>query len=157
MVGLVPLPDLPEQLKAEMESDDPQVLFCETLDEVAATAGVDADTLKESVARYNEMCKNGVDEDFMKDPGSLIPVGEAPYYLFKHKIGIFTTCDGVRINEYAQVLNENDEVGEGLFAGGMDAGGLMGDAYDVSVAPCSTQGWCVYCGRAAAQYVKENL
>jgi hypothetical protein len=34
-------------------------------------------------------------------------------------------------------------------------GGLMGDAYDVSVAPCSTQGRCVSCGRAAAQYVAE--
>ena len=56
-------------------------------------------------------------------------------------------------------LENNDGISHvhGLFAGGMDAGGLMGDAYDVSVAPTSTQGWCVYCGRTAAQFAAENL
>ena len=108
--------------------------------------------------RYNELCAKGEDEDFMKDPAWLTPVGEeGPYYLFKHCIGVFTTCDGVHVNEYAQVLNADGEPVPGLFAGGMDAGGLMGDAYDVSVAPTSTQGWCVYCGRTAAQFAAENL
>ena len=104
------------------------------------------------------MCEAGFDEDFLKAPEWLTPVGdEGPYYLFKHCIGIFTTCDGVHVNENAQVLNANGEPVPGLFAGGMDAGGLMGDAYDVAVAPTSTQGWCVFCGRAAAKFVAENM
>ncbi len=157
MVGFVPLTELWEQVERDMNSDDPQVFYCETLDDVAAEAGVDAETLKNSVARYDEQCAAGVDEDFMKAQENLIPVGEGPYYLFKHRIGIFTTCDGMHVNENAQVLNADGEVIPGLFAGGVDAGGLFGDAYDVSVAPCSTQGWCIYCGRTAAQYIKANL
>ena len=157
MVGFVPLTNLWEQVERDMQSDDPQVFYCETLDDVAAQAGVDAETLKASVARYDAQCAAGVDDDFMKAPEFLMPVGEGPYYLFKHCIGIFTTCDGMHVNEYTQVLNKDGDPIPGLFAGGMDAGGLMGDAYDVSVAPCSTQGWCIYCGRTAAQFVKENL
>lgn len=157
LLGNSKLPKLWEQIEREMNSDDPQVFLCETLDEVASKAGVDAETLKNSVQRYNEMCEAGEDTDFMKDPAYMTPVGEGPYYLFVHKIGVFTSCDGMHVNEYTQVLDANGEAIPGLFAGGMDAGGLMGDAYDVSVAPCSTQGWCVYCGRTAARYVKENL
>lgn len=157
MVGLVPLTNLWEQVERDMASDDPQVFYCETLDDVAAKAGVDAATLKASVERYDAQCAAGVDEDFMKAPEYMMPVGEGPYYLFKHCIGIFTTCDGMHVNEYTQVLDKDGAPIPGLFAGGMDAGGLMGDAYDVSVAPCSTQGWCIYCGRTAAKFVRENL
>ena len=158
MVGLGPIPQLREQLEKELASDDPQIFKCADFDEVAAAAGVDAETLKASIVRYNELCAKGEDDDFMKPAEWLTPVGdEGPYYLFKHCIGVFTTCDGVHVNEYAQVLNADGEPVPGLFAGGMDAGGLMGDAYDVSVAPTSAQGWCVYCGRTAARYVAENL
>ena len=158
MVGLGPIPDLWDQLNKELESEDPQVFECKELDQVAAKAEVDAETLKSSVKRYNELCKAGFDEDFLKAPEWLNPVSdEGPYYLFKHCIGIFTTCDGVHVNENAQVLNSDGEPVPGLFAGGMDAGGLMGDAYDVAVAPTSTQGWCVFCGRSAAKYVAENM
>ena len=158
MVGLGPIPGLWDQLNKELASSDPQVFECKDIDEVAAKAGVDPDTLKASIERYNEMCAAGVDEDFLKAPEWLTPVGdEGPYYLFKHCIGVFTTCDGVHVNENAQVLNADGEPVPGLFAGGMDAGGLMGDAYDVSVAPTSAQGWCVFCGRAAAKFVAENM
>lgn len=157
LLGNSKLSKLWDLIEKEINSDDPQVFLCETLEEVAVKAGVDAETLKNSVQRYNEMCNNGEDTDFMKDPAYLTAVGEGPYYLFVHKIGVFTSCDGMHVNEHTQVLDKDGAPIVGLFAGGMDAGGLMGDAYDVSVAPCSTQGWCVYCGRTAAQYVKENL
>ena len=156
--GMGPLTTLREKLEAEMNSEDPQVFKCETIDIVAEKAGVDAGTLKASIARYNELCAKGQDEDFLKDPAWMIPVSEeGPYYLFRHKIGIFTTCDGLRVNEYAQVLNDEGEPVKGLFAGGCDAGGLLGDAYDVTVAPCTTQGWCLYCGRESAKFVHDNL
>ena len=120
LVGLAPIPKLREQLEAEIASDDPQVFKCETIDDVAKAAGVDADTLKTSIAHYNELCEKGKDEDFMKDAAWMTKVGnEGPYYLFKHRIGVFTTCDGVHINEYAQVLDNEGNTIKGLFAGGM--------------------------------------
>ena len=152
-----PLTELYSQIEADMASDDPQVFYCETLDDVAATAGVDADVLKAAVERYDGYCKTGVDEEFLKAPEYLIPVGEGPYYLFNQSLGYFTTSDGLYVNEFNQVLTADGEVIEGLFAGGSDAGGLQGDTYDVGICPGSQQGWGLQSGRVAAKYVAEHM
>lgn len=152
-----PLTDLWAQIEANMALENPQIFRCETLEDVAKTAGVNYDTLKAQVERYDQLCKNGFDEDFLKDPALLIPVGEGPYYLFKHSLGLFATSDGLHVNLDNQVLDANGEVITGLFAGGADAGGLQGDTYDVGICPGSQQGWGIQSGRVAAKYVAENL
>jgi len=38
----------------------------------------------------------------------------------------------------------------------MDAGGIYGDSYDVSICEGSCQGFAVYSGKAAAEHIAEN-
>ncbi len=152
-----PLTDLYSEIEKNMSSEDPQVFYCETLEDVAKVAGVDYETLKDSVKKYDGYCETGVDEEFLKAAEYLIPVGEGPYYLFKQSLGYFTTSDGLYVNEFNQVLTADGNVIEGLFAGGSDAGGLQGDTYDVGICPGSQQGWGVQSGRVAAKYVAEHM
>ena len=53
------------------------------LDELAEITGMDAETIKASVARYNELCIKGVDEDFGKPAEYIIPVEGDTYYAIK--------------------------------------------------------------------------
>ncbi len=38
---------------------------------------------------------------------------------------------GIKINERMEVLDKNDAVIPGLYAGGFDAGGMYGDSYPI--------------------------
>ncbi|MGI6218227.1 MAG: FAD-dependent oxidoreductase, partial [Coriobacteriales bacterium] len=54
-----------------------------TIEELAGYLGYEGDavtTFVESVNRYNEMCEQGYDDDFGKDPACLIPVDKPPYF-----------------------------------------------------------------------------
>ncbi len=51
-----------------------------TLAELAALLGLDTATLVQSVARWNEMCARGPDEDFARPAGSMTPIATPPYY-----------------------------------------------------------------------------
>lgn len=55
----------------------------DTLDELAGYLGYSGrarETWLASIARYNEICRAGVDDDFQKDPRTLIPIDEPPFY-----------------------------------------------------------------------------
>ena len=53
----------------------------DTLDDLAKQTGLDAEKLKAVVARYNELCDKGEDEDFHKNPDFMVKIGEnGPFY-----------------------------------------------------------------------------
>ena len=148
---------LMDDIDANMASEQPDLAKVETLDEAAEWAGVDADALKETVEHYNELCAAGEDTDYFKESEWLVPVQTGPFYVLDLAIGQFTTADGIKINENAQVIGANDEPIPGLYAGGSDAGGLQGDTYDVGICPGSQQGWSCFCGRTAAKNAAEYI
>lgn len=53
-----------------------------SLEELAALIKADPKTLKATVARYNELCEKGTDDDFGKPSDYLIPVEGDTYYAF---------------------------------------------------------------------------
>lgn len=146
-----PMDTLMGDIDANMASEQPDLTKVDTLDEAAEWAGIDPEALKETVEHYNELCAAGQDTDYFKESEWLVPVQTGPFYVLELAIGQFTTADGIKINEYAQVIGADDEPIPGLYAGGSDAGGLQGDTYDVGICPGSQQGWSCFCGRTAAQ------
>ncbi len=95
----------------------------DTLEELAEMIGCPAENLITSVEKYNSYVDAGVDEDFGKNVfGSKIET--APYYAVIEKPSVHHTMGGVQINTDAQVLDENGEVIEGLFAAGEVTGGI---------------------------------
>ena len=96
-----------------------------TLEELAGKAGIDADGLKATVARYNELVAAGKDTDFEKDEVEL-PIAKAPFYCVPLSPTLHHTMGGVKINTEAQVLREDGSVIPGLYAAGEVTGGIHG-------------------------------
>ena len=82
----------------------------DTLDDLAKQLGLDAAKLKEVVARYNELCDKGVDEDFYKNPDFLVKIDEAgPFYAAQNYAMFMTVMGGLRTSKDMEVCDENDQ------------------------------------------------
>ena len=90
----------------------------DTLAELAGACGLDGATLEATVARYNELCAKGEDEDFNKPAEFMTPVDEGPYYALLHTYVISGTFGGPRINMQGQVINTEGQAIPGLYAAG---------------------------------------
>lgn len=105
----------------------------DTLEELAAAMGVDADVLLETVSRYNTLCAGGEDTDFGKPASAMLPVEQAPYYAIMAVPACSGSVGGLKINLDAQVLTPEGEAIPGLFAAGEVCNGdFFGDDYPVS-------------------------
>ncbi len=125
----------------------------DTLEECAEYIGCDAETLKEQVARYNNACVLGYDDEFLKDPEYLIPLEKAPYYVVNGYAGIDTFLGGVKVDYKQRVLDEQWQPIPGLFMVGTGAGGWINTGYGY---PGTCLGYSIYSGwaggREAAEY-----
>lgn len=98
----------------------------DTLDDLASQLGLDAEKLKAVVARYNELCDKGVDEDFYKNPDFLVRIDEAgPFYAARNYAMFMTVMGGLRTSVNMEVCDANDEPIPGLF----NVGAMVGDMY----------------------------
>lgn len=130
--------------------------YCaDTLDELAAYIGVDAETFKATVERYNGFCETGVDEDFGKDPHFLQPIAEGPFYahVTEPSIGfaLVTTGGFVTTNDQ-QVVNGAYQPIEGLYACGNTCGLRFGSAY-ITPIPGVSIGMCITLGRELGKHL----
>ena len=116
----------------------------DTLADLARQIDVPAQALEQTVGRFNEFAAKGLDPDFgrgqsaynvcLGDPGyrpnaALGPIDRAPFYaarVFPADVG---TCGGVVTNEHAQVLDEQEQVIDGLYATGNMTASVMGRNY----------------------------
>ena len=125
-----------------------------TIGELADLIGVDKAALEATVARYNELCAKGVDEDFGKPAEYMIPVEGDEYYAFRMTPGTSVTFGGLEIDVNARVLDTNNQPIPGLYAAGEVAfTGLFDAEY-----PCCGMaiGSAVYYGRVAAESAVEG-
>lgn len=118
-----------------------------SIEELAGLIGMDAETLSNTVNRYNELCAKGVDEDFGKPADKMIPVEGDMYFAILLNPAVTVTYSGIVTDNEAHVLNENGDIIKGLYAAGETAfPGLFGTEYP----GCGTAiGYSVYFGRAA--------
>jgi len=119
-----------------------------TIGELAGLIGVDAAALEATVARYNELCAKGVDEDFGKPAQYMIPVEGDEYYAFRMNPSTSVTFGGLEIDVSGRVLDTENKPIDGLYAAGEVAfTGLFDAEY-----PCCGMaiGSAVYYGRVAA-------
>lgn len=85
---------------------------------------MDAQTLAETVKRYNQFCENKKDEDFGRKLKSLQPVNEGPFYAVPLVAGGPNTKGGLACNAERQVLDWNFKPIPRLFAVGEIASAL---------------------------------
>lgn len=116
----------------------------DTLAGLAEQIKVPADELERTVARFNEFASQGLDPDFgrgqsaynicLGDPGyspnaALGPLDQGPFYATRVFPGDVGTCGGVITDEHARVLDEDENVIEGLYATGNITATVMGRNY----------------------------
>lgn len=143
-----------EEWLANNGSTTPIFAHGETLDEVAALVGMDADTLKTTVETYNSYVQAGEDKEFGRAAEYMsAEIGDGPYYLIEQKARFATTMGGLVINTSLQVENTSGEVISGLYASGEVVGGVMGDDSPSG----ANNGWAVTSGKLAAESIAEAL
>ena len=116
----------------------------ETLAELAANAGIDANALEKTVADYNVGAVRGEDPAFgrgtttfnryLADPENkpnpcVAPILSGPYYALKVIMGDLGTFDGIKTSVVGEVLKRDGSAIEGLYAAGNDRASVMGGNY----------------------------
>lgn len=162
--GHLPLPKIPgapvptgrKVPKAWLESG--VVKAATSWDEMATKIGVPAAQLRSTAARFNELARNGHDDDFNRgdsvydnyygDPTlpnpNLYPLGDPPYYAFRIVLGDLGTSGGLLTDEYARVLRPDGAIVPGLYAVGNTSAPVMGRSYagaGATIGPAMTFGF----------------
>ena len=135
-----------ENAVAANGASKPIIYHANTLEEVAALAGMDGDTLKATVERWNGFVAQGKDEDFGRTTLAR-EIGEGPYYLIAEKTRFATTLGGVVINTNFEVHTAAGDTIPGLYAIGEIAFGVNGDD-TIQGTPLT---WAISSGRLLGQ------
>lgn len=129
-----------------------------SFEELAVQIGVPAANLRQTADRFNELARKGHDDDFNRGDSAydnyygdqtlpnpnLHPLGKPPYYAFQIILGDLGTSGGLRTDEFARVLREDDSVIDGLYATGNATAAVMGRSYagaGATIGPAMTFGY----------------
>jgi 3-oxosteroid 1-dehydrogenase len=139
-----------------------------SFEDLASKIEVSAENLRATAERFNELARNGHDNDFNRgdsaydnyygDPTlpnpNLHPLDKPPYYAFQIILGDLGTSGGLRTDEFARVLRDDDGVVKGLYAVGNASAAVMGRSYagaGATIGPAMTFGY------VAAKHIASQL
>jgi succinate dehydrogenase/fumarate reductase flavoprotein subunit len=165
-VPFAPVPTGRKVPKAWLESG--VVVEANSFEELAAKIDVPPAQLRQTAERFNELARNGHDDDFNRgdsvydnyygDPTlpnpNLHPLGKPPYYAFQIILGDLGTSGGLRTDEHARVLRSDDSIVKGLYAVGNNSAAVMGRSYagaGATIGPAMTFGY------VAAKHLANQL
>ena len=132
---------------------NPDIFKADSIEDLARQLGIDPEALTETVDGYNELCETA-DTHFYKPRKFLRPITKAPFYAGKFRPGAYGTLGGIKINENAEVLDDNWDRIPGLYAAGTDTCTIYGDSY-MFLLPGNTMGYCINTGRFAGEDAAE--
>ena len=121
----------PKQLDEAIEQGN--VLTAQTIEDLGRKMKVPAETFKTTVARYNELARNGKDLDFGKHPDRLTTLEKPPFYACKMEARYMVILGGLKVNTKLQVLDTERNVIPGLYAAGNVSGSFFGSQYPTTV------------------------
>ena len=136
----------------------------DTLEELAVAIGVAPQNLVDTVARFNDFVRNGVDDDFGRgdEPYDrafsggappLYAIERGPFHAAAFGVSDLGTKGGLRTDTAARVLDAADNVITGLYAAGNTMAAPSGTAYPGGGNPIGTS--MVFSHLAALDMVKE--
>ena len=95
----------------------------DTLEELAAQTDIDPEGLLQTVAEYNQYCKDGFDWSFYKEKENLLPLEEGPFYAVSGFMATDGAFGGIRVNPDMQAYAKDGGLVEGLYCTGDFASG----------------------------------
>lgn len=147
-----PAIDLGDTIEKDIEKSvsEGTLFVADTLDDLASAFGAPADVFKATVARYNDLCALGKDEDFSKVANCLNTITTPPFYASLVKCAVLVVIYGLNVDSHARVCDENDVPIDNLYAIGNVMGNMITDSYPYLV-PGISHGRCITFGRKLAQ------
>jgi 3-oxosteroid 1-dehydrogenase len=137
--------------------------------ELGLQAGIDPEGLEATIARFNDFCTEGIDQDFGRGtnewsretfgdtrmPNPLLgALDKPPYYAVQViRVGAGIPSAGLRINENAQVVSMRGEAIPGLYAAGSAAAQLDFIGYQSGI----SSGRALTYGYVAGRHASETL
>lgn len=131
----------------------------ELLDKLELSNAAKAEALLQ-IARYNELCHNGQDEDFGKRPDRMFPVECGPFYASRFTpAGVLAVLGGIDSDHNLRCLDAEKKPIAGLYCAGNCQGGRFPVEYPMTIPGMShslamTHGRLA--GMIAAQSVADN-
>lgn len=118
----------------------------ETIRALARRLSLDEGTLENTVNKYNECCRNGVDAEFGRPKAFLGPVENPPFYAITLWPGLMSTHGGPRRDKDARVLDNEGKPIPRLYSAG-ELGALSSLQYEAGTDLCE----CLVFGRIAGE------
>ena len=125
------------------------------IEELARSAGIDAEGLKETIDKYNsDIYSKGYDIVFGRKhqfglERPLLKMNTPPFYAIKCVTSITSLKGGLKINADSQVVNQYGEVIPSLYAAGEVTGGLHSKSYLSGVMSSAAMTFGIIAGRNA--------
>ena len=138
---------------AELVEEGKYVFKADTVAELAAKAGINADALVKTVETYNADCATGKDSVFGRE-SELRAMDKGPYYAIMTIPYVLITSGGPRINADAQMINEAGEAIPGAYLAGEIVG--MGNVCGHTTIGGIGHGNCATWGMIAAENAVAN-
>ena len=140
----------PEDIDSAVE--DGRCLKADTIDELLAQIeGMDVETAKASIERYNELCKSGVDSDYGKSSQRLFALENGPFYAAECGTALsLGNLGGFESDGDCHVYNTDRELIPGLYVCGAPQGGRFNVQYPISLKGLSC-GMCMVFGKIAGE------
>ncbi len=146
---------------------DPEWLpRADTLEQLAASQGIDADGLVATIERWNDAARIGRDEEFGRHGSpidleaphpSMGTIEQPPFYALPVHPGTLGTKGGAVTNAEGRVVDVRGDVIPGLFAAGNVMAGISGPGYFGGGATIGlAMTWGYLCGINAAQAATEG-
>ena len=118
--------------------------------DLARKMKVPAETLKATIARYNELCKLGKDPDFGKRADRLTTIEKPPFYASQALVGFLVVLGGFYVNTKLQMLDQDRKPIEGIYLAGNTVGNRFGADYPL-IAPGLSHAFAWTTGYLAAK------
>ena len=140
----------PADIDAAVEEG--RCLKADTIDELLGMIeGMDVETAKASIERYNELARAGEDTDFFKSSQRLFALENGPFYAAECGCALtLGNLGGLESDEECRVYNTDRELIPGLYAAGATQGGRFAVQYPISLKGLSC-GMCMVYGKIAGE------
>ncbi len=127
--------------------------FCaDTLEELVEKLGLPKEEALASIQHYNELCDEGYDSDFGKNPKFLNKIQTAPFWGIRRHIRCSSITAGVLTDANSMVVREDGTPVQGLYAVGNLGGQFFGGCDYPFFSPGLSLGHAVTFGYIAAKH-----
>lgn len=155
-------------LRKEYDLEEATVIEAETVEELADKMGVNKAEFLKTIEEYNSAVQDGDYNPGVKDGKSTVGLSpnktnwalkfeEGPFYAYPVTCGITFTFGAIKVNENAEVLDENEDKIAGCYAAGEMIGDLFYHNYPGGSGLMSGSVFGKTAGESAREFLKKPV